>query len=798
MNGIRSLNPVDLGIFSCFKVSLKDTYGNVSGILHRTLMDLFRDWKLATYDLIEWSESKCSARIYVKEPGLINFVKDKFINILDSEPAYLEDRVSSYLGIENFFDALIDTAFARSGFSKVGRGGYLDPSDPGIYVRKRTIVEVAYDPSHNERYHAILFIDYSQSSRSTIADKLMEGLEIDDFKELKDKSELKEKVIELASSYIGRPVLTLVKRGSEYRHVYGEIVGMKQVFSCEEQLQNKAGGSITLYQLWAERFNDEPVRQFVGSRPSELEFPIFKIRLEGSQEPLSYPPSMLRVFEASERPDPSTRWDNIRSIINRIEGEIKQIYKKITGNTIEFRYIKKYFGSKDTGIKLNFYTEAERELKKNAVSLVYLSKDGREKQSSASPIFMFSKEYVPYAGKQELELPTIYPSILDEKSVNLFVEYVVRLFKRFNFGEITSFSLHKYTYNPANLSLSLNSLEKTLYEALSRSDRLKSLPLIIIPDNDEFYKSSKTTASTRGFHSQIVRLENFEKAVKSSSYLREAIESLIANICSGIYTEFLIQKKISEGEVAGPLTWILAKPADGEGKSMYVGLDISTKRGISGAAFIMLDPRGKLIDVKILQLKSETLQYQGYYDILRHMISEAEKQGLRRVVILRDGNPRSQNELYDCTEAFKRVTQDLGYEVSLDYVAVIKRANVRAFREETGDVKVNPVQGTYAYLYQMVDLGYRAHEILVVSSRPESGEEEDKGGTTRPIILRAYELQKEYNLESMKGIAEEYLALTRLNFWNLRTGASKLALPIKMADILSYMLSLGIPIRAGP
>lgn len=70
-----------------------------------------------------------------------------------------------------------------------------------------------------------------------------------------------------------------------------------------------------------------------------------------------------------------------------------------------------------------------------------------------------------------------------------------------------------------------------------------------------------------------------------------------------------------------------------------------------------------------------------------------------------------------------------------------------------------------------------------------------KGGTVRPVILRIYELRRTYSMDEAKKIAEEYLALTRLNYWNLRTGASRLALPVKMADILSYMLSMGIPIR---
>jgi hypothetical protein len=44
-------------------------------------------------------------------------------------------------------------------------------------------------------------------------------------------------------------------------------------------------------------------------------------------------------------------------------------------------------------------------------------------------------------------------------------------------------------------------------------------------------------------------------------------------------------------------------------------------------------------------------------------------------------------------------------------------------------------------------------------------------------------------------VAEEYLKLTRLDFWNLETGAHKLALPVKMADTLAYMMALGIQLR---
>ena len=332
------------------------------------------------------------------------------------------------------------------------------------------------------------------------------------------------------------------------------------------------------------------------------------------------------------------------------------------------------------------------------------------------------------------------------------------------------------------------------------------MPLIVIPDNEDFCKLSKEVASNNGFHSQLLRLETFNRVIEYLSKienrnipqeirksLEEALRSLIINICGGIYVEFLIQKSVAKGKISGSLTWILASPADKSGQSMYVGLDISTKRAVAGAAFILLDPYGQLINARIIQLKSEVLKYQDYYDILRYMVSKAREQKLKRIVILRDGIPRTPLELKDCSKAYDKVTKELGYKVTLDYIAIIKNTNVRVFAGNKR-TKTNPIQGTYIYLYKLKHLSYYIHEILVVASKPEESEEE-KGGTARPVILRIYELGKTYSMDEAKKIAEEYLALTRLNYWNLRTGASRLALPVGMADKLSYMLSMRIPIR---
>jgi len=808
LNGIYTVKPLDIGQLKCYKALLKGSYDVCKRRLYGVFTYLLGNKHLATYELREESRESCLVNIYVKDEEVVNIVRNKLSDILQNPFTYVGMVNPSYSATENFFDLLIDVAFRKAGFEKVkGRGVYLD-RDGQRMIKKRTIIIIEQNSYGNTVYHGVLFIDYSIISKSSLANELLEKLEVDDFALLKENNDLRLKALEIANSYIGKNILTLVRRGAEYRYLYSKIVGVEATFTREKKLDT--GKSI--YDLWIERYrSDEKARSFIEIEPSEWEFPLFKVEVKGgSGGPLIYPPSLLKLIEVPVRPDPATRWDNIREVMKVIEENIKRIYKDLVGEELRFRYIKYDIGSHHVGIRLNFYTGSDNEkpFRTTVVKLRYRDEKGNEKSYIVSSLYAFSQyRSMPYAGKQELELLVVYPSTLSKWEVKEFVNYLSLLFKEFNFGSITGHNYYGYTYDPANLSESLNSLEKTLQQAVSFHSNKKCLPLVIIPDNEEFYRLSKDVASSRGFHTQLVKLETLNRAIeyiqkiKDSSidaqakqYIENALRSLIVNICGGVYVEYLIQKSKALGKISGPLTWILAEPADGNGQSMYVGLDISTKRGVSGAAFVLLDPYGKLIDAKIIQLKSEVLSYQEYYDILRFMVSKAREQGLKRIVILRDGISRTPLELNDCLKAFDKVTNDLKYRTALDYVAVIKHSTVRIFGSD-GKTKVNPIQGTYTYLYKLKHFGYNAHEILVVASKPEEGEEEEKTGTVRPIILRIYELLKPYSIEEVKNIAEEYLALTRLDFWNIRTGASKLALPIKMADILSYMLSMGIRIK---
>jgi len=146
------------------------------------------------------------------------------------------------------------------------------------------------------------------------------------------------------------------------------------------------------------------------------------------------------------------------------------------------------------------------------------------------------------------------------------------------------------------------------------------------------------------------------------------------------------------------------------------------------------------------------------------------------------------------------VRQELGRELSLDYVSVVKKPGIRVFMRK-GRAVGNPLQGTHCYLYRRYHLGVPAHDVLVVSSKPKS--RKTKSGekvevSAEPVVLRVYELGRGKVVGEAYALraAEEYLRLTRLNFWNLETGAHKLALPVKMAHTLAYMAALGIPISA--
>ena len=743
---IRSTRRIDLGPARCLEADLKGDYGAIRKRLHEIACHLIKEGRMGTYELHLIAKGVAKARIYFSDDADEKYIWDKISNIAQSQPRHAEGR-PDHTGMENFLDAVVSVALDRAGFRNTRRG-YIKGN---IEVRKRTILDC------EERL--ILFLDYVKLSLS-IANSILRKLNINEFRKLREDEGLRKRALELAREYVGKAVFTWI-RGSG---TWGRVVNIRDCFVGDEKINGRS-----LSEIWRKK------ETITGIKVDEDEYPVFIVNIGGKE--YLYPPSVLRPPARVADP-PEQRLKIIEDLMKNIKRKIESLLAKMGYEDIKFEPVE----VKDVSLKPTFYysKDIDKIDKKDVVKLTYKEKDGRDISSPQSPLFAFSKGLRPYAGEISLNLVLIYPDYLNVKS---FRESLIEKFNELNLGSIKDVKEITYSYSSENLTKSRNELREAIAKFCEQYPKTDSFMVVVIPEDEDFYRLAKTEASLRGYHTQLIKISNLEK-------IKGRNDPKLANICGGIYVEFLLQRRTSEGKPAGPLTWKLSHPADGSGKSMYIGLDVSRKRGIAGAAFILFDPYGELVDARIVELMSETITGKEYQDIFDEVVKIAKERSIKRIVILRDGPPRTEDELKDCLETFGEIAGDLGYKPSLEYISVIKSAPVRIF--EVDSSIQNPIQGTYCYLHKLRHFNLQAHEVLVVSTKPK-----ESNKCTKPVLLRIYEVERELNEEDARKIAEEYLSLTRLNFWNLETGTSRLALPIKMADTLSYMRASGIPVRHG-
>ena len=745
MNCIRSTSSLDLKSLKCFEVTLKRDYETVKRRLHGIIRLLIKEERIATYELQHIGKEAVKAWIYFRDSEDEAEIKRRIFDIIHGEPKYVEKTPDSS-GMENLFDAMVSVALEEEGLRHAG-GKYVDVKRD-ICIKKKTVLD------HEGRF--LLFLDYTRLAPS-IADEILEELKVKGFWKIKEDESLREKALEQARKYVGKVVFTWVKE----RGVWGKITGVENSFVGDKIINGKH-----LHEIWRGR------EIITGIEVDENEYPVFKVDIGGKE--WFYPPSVLRPPKTVADP-PDTRLKEIDNYIEKLKNRLEGLLIKLGYNNVkfEFVYVENVFQ------RPNFYYKEDKIDKESVVKLVYGG--NCDEGLPQSPLFAFTnKGCQPYAGKQELNLVLIHPSNLNVEKIVELEKNIRRKFEELNLGSIEKIEELPYFYNPNNLSKSQNSLENIIAKCCDSHSPSNSFLVVIIPEDERFYISAKSEASKKGYHTQLIR----------TSKLKEVGEdSKLINICGGIYVDFLIQKKIAEGKPAGPLTWKLSSPADGKEKSIYIGFDISRKRGVAGAAFILFDPYGELVDARMISLTSETIGREQYRDVFRRVVEKAKERSSDRIVIMRDGPPKSGEELEGCLEVFNEVTEELGYRPSLEYISVIKTAPIRIFKVD-GSAQ-NPIQGTYCYLHGIKHFNKRAYEVIVVSTKP-------KEKCAKPVLLRIYEVEgnlNEKDEEDIKRIAEEYLSLTRLNFWNLETGASRLALPIKMADVLSYMKASGIPVK---
>jgi hypothetical protein len=754
---------------SCFEVELGCSYGTAKEELQRALAELVEEERLCTYELFPSGRKSVEVRIYADDPSLL--IERTSRCKPRGEPRYLGEATPGDSGVENLLDAVV-TAAIRKIRPQLTKSGLRN-----IEVEKRTVLDA--------EGRLILFLSYTRRTH-TIIEELRRKLKIKDLKSLRQNEELREEVFKRARRYLGKWVYAPYGR----RYIKGLVTRIEKRFVGEEIIDDCSLGKIPLDKYWRRKRRVEV---------DGNEYPVFIVRVEGRE--LSYPPSVLRLVREAPRDPPQRVFEVVEKLIQELKPEVEALLSKLGVEGVELEPLR--VGREEIVLKPNFFLKEDarriRGIQRKTVELMY-KKNGEDAPAPQSPLYALEQGgYKPYAGEQSINLVVVYPSTQRRDSIDDLVNMLKGKYSRLNLGNLDASEYVPYDYDPNNLTVSINSLEGVVAATAERVSRSRDLMLVVIPHvgRDEFYRVAKIEASKRGCHTQLVTTSTLEEILKGG----EGAEGKLANICGGVYAEYLIQRRKAERRLVGPLTWKLSKPADGRGESVYVGLDVSTKRGVGGAAFVLFDPYGELVGAQILQLKSETITEENYEEIFRKIVPAAKERKLRRVVVLRDGPPRTRDELEGCRRAFERVLRDLECELSLEYISVIKRAHVRAFivtEGEWGYSARNPLQGTYCYLCKMRHLGVAAHEVLVVSSRPRArkrGGKREEEVCTRPVILRIYELEGELSRDHARRVAEEYLSLTRLNFWNLETGAHKLALPVRMADTLARMIASGVPVR---
>ncbi|MEM0500236.1 MAG: hypothetical protein QXY59_04335 [Candidatus Korarchaeota archaeon] len=355
---------------------------------------------------------------------------------------------------------------------------------------------------------------------------------------------------------------------------------------------------------------------------------------------------------------------------------------------------------------------------------------------------------------------------------------------------------------------------KILGEILKKYNPIYDLIIPIIT-HDHFFRIAKQICSSEYFHSQVISSKKFdeivvktlrswiEKGSNSNEIFNEFINRLkawkkftreekqfitfLSNIVFSIYVEYCIQRSVCSKNVPEKLTWSLKDPADGEGKTLYLGYDVSRNvREGSGIAviFVVYDAYGNMVNATTRTYPGEKVSEEHLRDALLHLIAHAGREmNVNRLVLYKDGPLRSAEEAEKISMVLQSVGQKAGFN-RFDIIGIVKRHNLRLFRRGGS----NPARGTWVKIWNISRHGVLAERALIVSSEVKAG------GTVKPVLIERYRIPQSSN-KRIEDLISEYLRLCRLNFWNPLDGASKYPLPVLMADKLSYLSLLGVDIK---
>jgi len=574
----------------------------------------------------------------------------------------------------------------------------------------------------------------------------------------------------------------MVPYGNKY--AYGKICGFIHKRVSEDIDVN--GEKLNLFEYY--------MRKGIRLDPDEqpiVEIEIISPESRRGRKPLYYPPSQVRIFLPIDVPEPHTRYD-------RINGVLEKLIENFSIHGIRFR---------------KAVIRYEHKKYVNVIRDVVLKYGNRE--SYISPLFSMQKlNTKPLHGPVNVpKLFLLLPNTVSKEVVGLFSKLIQLLYESYNLGTIGKVEVcfYKVHEDPANQKVEFSSKLKEILEKNKPTDTLV-MPVI---NRRYLFKIAKQICSDKSYHARVLEEETFAEIIelildfqitneeKINEYINtikkekitdkqlEQLTSMLSNIVFSIYVEFLLQSEIYKHRVPSKLTWALAEPADGSGKSLYIGYDVSRSpinRNEVAVAFVLYDSYGYMLNAIVKQIRGEKLSKDVFESILLSLLEPLQhEESMERLVIYKDGGIRGKQESNEIIEVFSSIGRKIGLK-QIDVIGIIKRHNLRLFAKRKQEkIMDNPSAGTWIKIWDIIKYGVYAERALIISSEAKSG------GTVKPVLLERY--TREYSNKTINELVNEYFRLCRLDYWNPLDGMNKYPLPIFMADKLAYLALQNIQIK---
>jgi len=457
--------------------------------------------------------------------------------------------------------------------------------------------------------------------------------------------------------------------------------------------------------------------------------------------------------------EPSKREEKIRAILSNYFTEDKM---EIAG-LFELSIIKKMPSWKElssSGFSL-------RTIRVLPPSLVF-SKDLRNTSYDPRAIFKFG----PYAAKRDIFIWKIFvPIEYSESQVQSFIELIGSAYNQHQFGRLFSDPDEVIQRIPRELygPKPRKDVLKNIIRDIPKPDKAKSNMAILLMPNEfsPLYNLAKVAINEElNIPDQLIRENTFWQIADKGNY------SLAKTLALQLFIKSLRNKE--------EVPWILSRPSDGKGKTVYIGFGFSrepTTGKEANSFFAVCDSVGKAVIQKTIGIPFkgryiDAAWLTDFFDAVRCELEKLSIPRFERLVVYRTGTMYADERKALDEWLSSQKTDSFWEDVLLDFISV-KPTLKRIFK--FGEIPSNPDAGICLILNQ--------NEALLSTSSIH--ERKLSQGTVIPVHI----VKETKTTTEIHDIVKEYHDRTYLNWMAPITGCKwplELHIANNLAEIARY------------